>query len=196
MMKISHNDYEKIIQAQSDRKLTIMIDVAPWRQILSKIDPNVMESLVKFPVRNQIAMIRWLSRIDLLPLIVCVSFSIPAFKWWSIAVGPLIVITSLFFKSRVCYGKQNLIGAIDFLLLIIMISFLKTSWALSAFIISAQISFFQIRFLYYYTSRFVFNLTDSSYEFFSEFYLQPAEKIGSTVIPLIWTMPEYKQTSQ
>lgn len=197
-MKISREDYDKIIQAQLDGELTIMIDTSAWRQFLDKADPKKLEVLLNYPVRVQISLLRLLSRIDILLLLFCVVFSIPAFGWWAAAISPLILIAELFYKSRVSIGRQSLVGVTIFLALAIIFAVFQASWTFSVkiLILSVAITFFLMRFLYVFTSRFVFSLIHSSYQFFSQFYLQPAEKVEDVVIPLIWTEPEYKASTR
>lgn len=196
-IKISREDYEKIIQAQLDGKLTIMIDTSAWRQFLDKADPQKLRAFLNRPVRGQITLLRFLSRIDILLLLFCVGLAIPAFGWWAAAIGPLILIAGLFYKSRASIGRQSLVGVTIFLALAVIIAFYM-SWTLSikTLILSVAITFFLIRFLYVYTSRFVFGLIHSKYQFFAQFYLQPSEKVGDVVIPLIWTEPEYELPTQ
>jgi hypothetical protein len=65
-----------------------------------------------------------------------------------------------------------------------------TSWSLwtRAFVVAVVATFFLIKLLYVTTSRLVFGLIHSSYEFFRAYYLQPE----GAMIPLIWTHPEFK----
>ncbi|MFZ3114806.1 MAG: hypothetical protein WA121_04300 [Syntrophales bacterium] len=197
-MKISREDYDKIIQSQLDGKLTIMIDTSAWRQFLDKADPKKLEALLNYSVRGQIGLLRLLSRIDILLLLFCAVFSIRAFGWWAAAIGPLILGAGFFYKSRASIGRQSLVGVTIFLVLAIIFAAFQASWTFSIkiLLLSVAIAFFLIRFLYVFTSRFVFSLIHSSYQFFSHFYLQPAEKVGDVVIPLIWTEPEYEASTQ
>ncbi|MCK9418849.1 MAG: hypothetical protein M0R70_05645 [Nitrospirae bacterium] len=198
MTLISRDDYDKIIRAQLDGKLTIMIDTSAWRQFLDKADPQKLKALVNCPVRGQITLLRLLSRIDILLLLYCAGLSISAFGWWAAAIGPLTLIAGLFYRSRASIGRQSLVGVTIFLVLAIIAVAYQTSWTLSikTLILSVAITFFLIRFLYVFTSRFVFSLIHSSYQFFSQFYLQPAENVGDIVIPLIWTEPAYEMSTQ
>lgn len=193
-MAISRDDYESIIQAQLGGKVTIMVDTSAWRQFLDKADPQKLEALVNRPVRGQIVLLRLLSRIDIPLLLLCVGISVPAFGWWTAAIGPIILLGGFFYRGRASIGKQSLTAVTFFLLLAIIATVSQSSWTLSikTLILFLAITFFLIRFLYFFTSRFVFGLIHSSYEFFSQFYLQPAEKVGNVVIPLIWTEPEHK----
>jgi len=192
--KISREDYEQIIRDQLDGKLTIMIDTSAWRQFFDKADPSKLGALLNRPVRGQITLIRILSRIDMILLLICVGLSIPAFGWWASAIGPLILIAGFFYKSRASIGRQSIVGVTIFIVSAIIFAASQASWTLSikVLILSVAITFFLMRFLYVFTSRFVFGLIHSSYQFFSQFYLHPAEKVGDVVIPLIWTEPEYE----
>jgi hypothetical protein len=91
-MSVSREDYENIIRQQSDGKLTILIDVSAWRQFLDKADPEKLGSLVNRPLNRPIALIRLLSRIDLLVLFLSVGLSIPAFGLWALAIAPITFI--------------------------------------------------------------------------------------------------------
>lgn len=149
------------------------------------------------PVGGQLALIRVLSRINML-LVICGGLAIPAFGWWAIVISPLILISGFFYMGRASIGRQNLVGVSIFLVLAIIDTFSQTSWSLpiKALIISVAITFFLMRYLFFFTTRFVFSLVYSSYQFFSYFYLKPADKVGDVVLHFIWTDPEYKETMQ
>jgi len=195
---VSRYNYESIIQAQLDGKLTIMIDTSAWRQFLVKADSQKLKALVNRSISGQIGLLRLLSIIDIPLLILSVGISVPAFGWWTVATGPIILLGGFFYRSRASIGRQSLVTVSVVLILAIIAVALQPSWTLSikALILSLATTFFLIRFLYVFTSRFVFGLIHSSYEFFSEFYLKPAEKVGDAVIPLIWTEPEYELSEQ
>ncbi len=194
-MTISRDEYKTIIDNQLDGKLQIMIDLSVWRQFICGTNSRELCLLVKRSVIAQITLIRILSWIWAPILLISVGAAIPAFGWWAAVVCPLTIVGAVFYKSRASMGRQYL-GPVSILLLFILSSiFIWPSWSLStkSFLLALAVALFLIRFLYFFTARFVFGLIHSSYEFFSKFYLKPAEKVGDVVIPLIWTEPEWER---
>ncbi|MFH0958201.1 MAG: hypothetical protein V1897_05800 [Pseudomonadota bacterium] len=197
-MTISRDEYKNIIQSQLDGKVTIMIDAAVWRQFLVKADPQKLQALVNRPMSGRLGLLRILSIIDIPLLLLCVGISIPAVGWWTAATGPIILLGGFLYRGRASIGRQSL-GAVSvvFILAITAVA-LQPTWTfpIKALVLSLATTFFLIRFLYVFTVQFVFGLIHSSYEFFSEFYLKPADKLGDVAIPFIWTEPEYEPPEQ
>lgn len=193
-MSVSREDYENIIRQQSDGKLTILIDVSAWRQFLDKADPEKLGSLVNRPLNRSIALIRLLSRIDLLVLFLSIGLSIPAFGLWALVAAPTTLIGGIFYKRRASIGKQRglVISAIFILALFGSLIYPSLDLWVRAFIVSTATALFLMRLLYVFTNIIVFQLIHSSYEFFSEFYLKP----DGAVIPFIWTQPEYSRSGE
>jgi hypothetical protein len=197
-MTISRDEHKAIIDDQLDGKVQILIDTSIWRQFLCQTDSREFGLLVERSVVAPIALIRFLSWVWIPLLLACAGISIPALGWWSLAVCPIILLGGFLYKSRASAGRQSLAAVTVFLIAALVLMVLWPSWSLSLrlLLVSVAVSLFLIRFLYVFTSRFVFGLIHSSYEFFSRFYLKPAEKVGDVVIPLIWTEPEWEKHHQ
>ena len=187
-MSVSLDDYKNIIKLQSEGKLAILIDVSAWRQFLDNADPKKLGSLVNRPVNQSLALIRLLSRIDLLVLFISVLLSIPAFDWWAFAVAPITLFVGIFYKSRASIGKQRVAIVSAIFILALVIGIIHPSWNLwvRSYIILAATALFLMRLLYVVTNIVVFRFIHSSYDFFSEFYLKPE----GALMPFIWTQPE------
>lgn len=192
--KVARKDYETIIREQSQGKLILRIDTAAWRDFLVKVDPVKLNPLLSRPVTYELALIRLLSRGDILLLLACAGFSVRAFGWWSALIGPVFVVGGLFYKGHASIGRQSIAGVGTLLLLAIALCIYIDTWSVSVkiFTVCAAAVIFLMRFLYYFTSKFVFKNIESSYEFFAKFYLKPAEQVGTVEIPFIWTTPEFE----
>jgi hypothetical protein len=175
-------------------ELQIFISVADWRQFLTKIDPaNISEKMGK-SLHGRIKLITILSSTDFLALLVSIGLAIPAFGWWAFFVIPVVTVVWIFYKARANRGRQTLIPVSVLLVAAIATALLWNApniW-IRLFIISATLSIFLVRLLYYAVASIVFDLIHTNYEFFDAFYLQPE----GAMVPLIWVEPPLAGSSE
>lgn len=191
-MAVSREQYDEVMRNQSEGRLTVMIDTPGFRQFLDRADPEKFSSLVGLPCGGAIRLIKVLGRTDFLGFLVSSGLAIMAFGVWAFAVIPVLLFAWMDYKGRASAGRQSLVG-VSFALLVAGVAAFSAPpgwdlWA-RAFIMSTAVTFFLIRLLYVVTSRFVFSLVWSSYEFFSAFYKQPA----GALVPLLWTDPAIEE---
>jgi hypothetical protein len=190
LMSISHEQYQAILNGQHKGELTIMIDTSGWRQIFVRVDPAEFEQMVGQPVRFSIATIKVLSYADFVGVVASLGLSVPAFGTWSILLIPLIIIAWFLYRMHACRGAQSLVGVILLLLASLIVAVSAQNWSVwvRLFLICVALTLFSVRLLYVITSRFVFKLAETSYEFFKSWYWQPP----NSLIPLLWTSPDVR----
>lgn len=197
-MSITRVEYNKIIQMQQNGQLTIMIDVAAWRQLLCDGNTNELKGLINGSAHRHIFMLRFLSLMWIPLLVLCVVMSIVATGWWAVAIGPAIIVGGFLYKARASMGRQSLFFISALLIGSFVLWITQSSWPMSVRTLVASLTFtvFIIRIVYIYTAWFVFDLVPSSYEFFMAYYMKPAETVGEVTLPYIWVDPEWNSFDQ
>jgi hypothetical protein len=180
-----------IVKRQLNGDLTIMIDTPGFRHLLYRADPDKLARMVGRPVAGAIIAIKVLSVADVFAILVTMGLAIPAFGLWALLVAPALLVTHTVYKWIASRGRQSLLGVSVLLGLALLFAVAwPSNWSISTriFIVSGALAFFLTRLLYVVTSRLVFSLAHSSYEFFAAFYMQPE----GALVPLLWTDPEFE----
>jgi hypothetical protein len=187
---LSNSEYSEIIQQHRNGKLTIMIDTPGFRRVIYRTDPDKLGRMVGRPVSGAVKAIKLLSIADTIALLITSCFAIPAFGLWALLVIPTLLIAHTMYKGYASRGRQSVMG-VSVLLVLALVG--AVAWPddsniwIRIFIVSGALAFFLTRLLYVVTSRFVFSLAHSSYEFFATFYKRPE----GALIPLLWTDPDF-----
>jgi len=173
LFKISKVQYDKIIEKCKKNELIIMIDTSSYRQLFcDKTERNGLENIIDVPLSSKSTLIRVI--FYALPLfgIAMSIFSILAFKVWATLILPILIIISLVIHSKASVGKQNINGAIIFVIIGIICFFYFSDKGVffRIVLILFPVQIFLSKFLYYHTSKTVFKLLFANYKFFAIFY--------------------------
>ncbi len=187
LFRISRTQYNKVIEKCKNNELIIMIDTASFRQLFcDKTARNGLENIIKVPIFSKSTLIRLI--FYSLPLFgIAVSiFSILAFKIWAILILPILLLISLVIHSKASAGKQNINGAIIFVVvgIISLFYFSDKGIFFRLILILFPIQIFLSKFLYYHTSKTVFKLLNVNYKFFAIFY--EVKYSEQSMIPMIF----------
>jgi len=165
------------------------IDVAQFRQLFTVADPILLGNKIGADIRGKLYFIKFLFYSLSLLLLLSILFSILAFSWWSILIGPTVLLFFMIYWQIVCKGPQRIMPAtVAFVnITIIGLNFNSDKFWLMTFIISLGIMFFSLRLLYYLTAQFAFSLAHSNLEFFNMFYMKP----DGAAIPYLWTSDSF-----
>jgi len=162
--------------------------VSDFRRLIDEADPHKLSDLAHLDVTRAVYVVRFLSRFPTLISILAIITSIFAFRWWAFVIAPIIVLLQLIYGAMACRGRQRILEAIVIFsfgtVVLLLINILNPWIQVTMFLIAVMLS--SQRFLYVYTSRFVFSMCERSYEWFSEFYKKPE----GVSIPMLWTEPE------
>ena len=187
LFKISRVQYNKVIEKCKKDELILMIDTASFRQLFcDKEARNGLENTINVPISSKSTLIRII--FYTLPLfgIAMSIFSILAFKIWAILILPILLIISLVIYSKASAGKQNINGAIIFLIISIISLFYFSDKGIffRLVLILFPVQIFLSKFLYYHTSKTVFKLIYNNYSFFAIFY--EVKYSEQSMIPMIF----------
>jgi hypothetical protein len=183
---VSREDYDRILADQKAGRIMILIDTSGFRRLLvNRVDPSKLASMLGKPIESDIRLIRTLTSVDACAPLVASALSVSAFGWWGLIGTVSCFVAWAGYKYRASRGRQRLLPVSLCLAMSVLAAFLLPlpNWWARAFVISIGAMFVVGRALYVTTTRLVFSLIYSSYEFFDMFYLQPP----SAVVPLIYT---------
>lgn len=185
-MPVSKSEYQRIVEAQSSGTLTIYIDTSGFRKLLvDKINPQKLSAAIREPVESRVQLIRILTYLDAIAPLLASILSLFAFGWLGILGSLFAFALWASHKMHASRGAQHILPVTVVVIVCITTVFILplASGVAKAFIMSLGLIVFMGRLLYFMTSRLVFDLIHSNYEFFNMFYLQPE----SAIVPLIWT---------
>ena len=183
-MGISKQEYEGILNGQRAGHLSILIDVAGWRQLLMGINEERLAVLTGCKVAGTIWSIRILSCLPMPLFFVSAASSVPAFGWWALGVAPVTVVAGALYQGRASTGRQSAVAVSVLLAIAVGLLFFEAvSIWLRVYILVAATAVFACRMLYVITTAFVFRLIYRSYEFVNAFSEDP----GGGAFRLIWT---------
>lgn len=187
-MAVTMEQWNRAVEGQRSGDLTMFIDVSAFRQVLCSGDPAKISELMGRDVSAVLRAIRFLSSAPTLGFLAAATFAVLAFRWWAVLAVPLAALVVFGYLSRASRGKQELLPISLVLFATLAAAALAGSehpWH-AAFAVAVAVTLFLTRLLYVITSRLVFAACESSYRFFSLFYLHPP----GAAIPFLWTEPE------
>lgn len=185
-MKVSPLEYKRILNAKLVGQLTVFIDTSAFRRLfVNKINPRQLSMTIGRSVESSIQTIRNLTYLDALAPVIASILSVIAFGWFGIFGIAFAFVVWSFWKQYACRGVQSFIDAGIALIVCATAALLLPlpNWWARFFFLSLGMIFLSGRLLYWVTAKTVFDLIDSSHEFFNMFYLEPQ----NAIVPLIWT---------
>lgn len=185
-MKISKEQYEKIIKEQNDGKILLYINTAEFRKFFTEINNQKVKKLIGESLETESFFIKLIMfLLEPLSLLITIITSIFLFKWLSIPVIIVMLLIWMFVKTKASAGKQRIFFPSILLIIGIFIAIIYREQGLwfQLFAITLPATFFFTKLIYYLTARFGFMLIHRNYEFFKTFY----EKPEGAAIPMIWS---------
>jgi len=172
-MEISEEEYRRILSRQKSGDLTVFIYTSGFRRLLlEKIDTGKLSRAIDQPIESHVSILRAIWFLDMLMPLVTAVLAVVAFSWWGILGGLLAFAARGVYKTHASRGEQHILPMTLFLLTAVALATflpLLDIWS-RILIVSFVFMLFIDRLLYFFTSKFVFDLINSNYKFFSMFY--------------------------
>jgi len=163
-------NYAEIVSKAQKGELLIGIEPAVARKFF--MDTNTKGLEIGQPMSVKISLINTILILDWLFMLFTDIVSIIAFKWWSIAIIPVILIAHMFYQSKASMGKQRLWGITSFCLVCFYVAYsLYFNGIMTMlFFILLPLSFLFTRLMYFLSCTFLRSLSLKSENLFNMLY--------------------------
>ena len=187
-MSISRAQWEAANRAQAAGTLAIFCNTAEFRKQLCKVNPDVFAKSGVRHAKRAIGTISALSVMPTVAFLAAAGLAVWAFSWWALLVAPITAFILLSYGSYASVGRQSLVGVsvLVFATTFAAFSLVQFELGVRLFTVAVAAAVFLTRYLYVFTSRFVFRACRESFDFFDSFYLVPP----NAKVPLLWTDPK------